>query len=201
MHHMYSPRVGRFVPVLMLPEFHFSLFNFIIVISKSKDKQLKSFDFNNNWKVVKPLLQERTRKKIQVLQGCGKDELLKVMDYGSLPHFCKKQDSKSSRHSAVASITENCFSFNHAFHQQLYNHVKQQANSAESTPLMRQESFYVDIPEPDPDDAKIAKTIEVEFHKLENQNNGNIEVEFHKMEIQKKGFTSSRNGVAVNGRH
>ena len=28
--------------------------------------------------VVKPLLQERTRRKIQVLQGCGKDELLKV---------------------------------------------------------------------------------------------------------------------------
>ncbi|XP_058762563.1 SEC14 cytosolic factor-like [Vicia villosa] len=157
--------------------------------------------FSACWKVVKPLLQERTRKKIQVLQGCGKDELLKVMDYGSLPHFCKKQDSKSSRHSAVASVTENCFSFNHAFHQQLYNHVKQQANSAESSPLMRQESFYVDIPEPDPDDAKIAKTIEVEFHKLENQNNGNIEVEFHKMEIQKKGFTSSRHGLAVNGRH
>jgi len=30
------------------------------------------------WQVVKPLLQERTRRKIQVLQGCGRDELLKV---------------------------------------------------------------------------------------------------------------------------
>eukprot|EP00268_Persea_americana_P018870 TRINITY_DN19686_c0_g1_i2.p1 TRINITY_DN19686_c0_g1~~TRINITY_DN19686_c0_g1_i2.p1 ORF type:complete len:241 (-),score=28.44 TRINITY_DN19686_c0_g1_i2:1729-2451(-) len=30
------------------------------------------------WKVVKPLLQERTRRKVQVLQGSGKDELLKV---------------------------------------------------------------------------------------------------------------------------
>lgn len=28
--------------------------------------------------VVKPLLQERTRKKVQVLPGCGRDELLKV---------------------------------------------------------------------------------------------------------------------------
>ena len=28
--------------------------------------------------VVKPLLQERTRKKIQVLSGSGRDELLKV---------------------------------------------------------------------------------------------------------------------------
>lgn len=32
----------------------------------------------NYLQVVKPLLQERTRKKIQVLQGCGRDELLKV---------------------------------------------------------------------------------------------------------------------------
>lgn len=31
-------------------------------------------------KVVKPLLQERTRRKVQVLQGCGRDELLKVSD-------------------------------------------------------------------------------------------------------------------------
>ncbi|CAN6479724.1 unnamed protein product [Victoria cruziana] len=34
--------------------------------------------FSACWKVVKPLLQERTRRKIQVLQGCGRDELLEV---------------------------------------------------------------------------------------------------------------------------
>lgn len=34
--------------------------------------------FNKNWQVVRPLLQERTRRKVQVLQGCGRDELLKV---------------------------------------------------------------------------------------------------------------------------
>ncbi|CAJ2640100.1 unnamed protein product [Trifolium pratense] len=155
--------------------------------------------FSACWKVVKPLLQERTRKKVQVLQGCGKDELLKVMDYASLPHFCKKQDSKSSRHNASGSNIENCFVFNHVFHQQLYNYTKQQANFAESRSPMRQGSFYVEIPETAPEDAKIAKTIEVEFHKLENQNNGTIEVEFHKLEIQNNGFTNSRKGVAVNG--
>ncbi|KAJ1441224.1 CRAL/TRIO, N-terminal domain [Sesbania bispinosa] len=140
--------------------------------------------FSACWKVVKPLLQERTRKKIQVLQGCGKEELLKVMDYASLPHFCRKEDSKSSRHHATVN-TENCFSFNHVFHQQLYNYIKkQQANIIESISPLRQGSFYVDIPEPDPDDAKIAKTIEAELHKLENQN----------------GFTNSlSNGLAVNG--
>ena len=30
------------------------------------------------FQVVKPLLQERTKRKIQVLEGCGRDELLKV---------------------------------------------------------------------------------------------------------------------------
>ncbi|XP_038688891.1 SEC14 cytosolic factor-like isoform X2 [Tripterygium wilfordii] len=33
--------------------------------------------FSTCWKVVKPLLQERTRKKIQVLSGNGREELLK----------------------------------------------------------------------------------------------------------------------------
>uniref|UniRef100_A0A0R0G6H8 CRAL/TRIO N-terminal domain-containing protein n=1 Tax=Glycine max TaxID=3847 RepID=A0A0R0G6H8_SOYBN len=35
----------------------------------------------NQIKVVKPLLQERTRRKVQVLQGCGRDELLKVRSW------------------------------------------------------------------------------------------------------------------------
>lgn len=32
----------------------------------------------NCLQVVKPLLHERTKLKVQVLQGCGRDELLKV---------------------------------------------------------------------------------------------------------------------------
>ena len=35
----------------------------------------------SNKQVVKPLLQERTRKKVHVLSGCGRDELLKVCIY------------------------------------------------------------------------------------------------------------------------
>ncbi|XP_057728479.1 SEC14 cytosolic factor isoform X2 [Arachis stenosperma] len=135
--------------------------------------------FSACWKVVKPLLQERTRKKVQVLQGCGKEELLKVMDYQSLPHFCRKEGSGSSKH-RVAGDTENCFSFDSSFHQQLYNFIKQQAVVMQTISPIRQGSFYVDLPEPDPDDAKIAKTIESELHKLEIQN-------------------GSMNGVAVNG--
>lgn len=104
------------------------------------------------------------------------------MDYASLPHFCRKEDSRSSRHNAAGN-TENCFSLDHVFHQQLYNFIKQQAVIMETISPIRQGSFYVDIPEPDPDEAKIAETIESEFHKLENQN----------------GFTKWMNGVAVNG--
>ncbi|XP_020225097.1 phosphatidylinositol/phosphatidylcholine transfer protein SFH9 isoform X4 [Cajanus cajan] len=124
--------------------------------------------FSACWKVVKPLLQERTRRKVHVLKGCGMEELLKVMDYASLPHFCRKEDSRVPRH-LVAEKTENCFSVNHVFHRQLYNYINQQAILMESTSPIRQDSFHVDLPEPDPDDAKIAKTIENEFHKLEIQ--------------------------------
>ncbi|XP_039030109.1 SEC14 cytosolic factor-like [Hibiscus syriacus] len=40
--------------------------------------------FSACWKAVKPLLQERTKRKIQVLQGCGRDELLKVRKHSSV---------------------------------------------------------------------------------------------------------------------
>ncbi|KAL5125952.1 Phosphatidylinositol/phosphatidylcholine transfer protein SFH2 [Glycine soja] len=89
--------------------------------------------FSACWKVVKSLLQERTRRKVHVL---------------------------------VAGNTENCFSFDHVFHKQLYNYIKQQAIFIESILPIRQDSFNVDLPEPDPDDVKIAKTIETEFHRI-----------------------------------
>lgn len=128
--------------------------------------------FSGCWKVVKPLLQERTRKKIQVLQGCGRDELLKIMDYASLPHFCKKEGSGSSRHSRNG-INDNCFSLDHSFHQELYDYVKEQAAKTDSIRLLKQGSFHVSFPDTDPDDAKIAQTIESEFHRLEDHKDQN----------------------------
>lgn len=74
------------------------------------------------WKVVKSLLHERTRRKVQVLQGCGRDELLKVMDYDVLPHFSRQEGSGSS-----SGNTIDCFSPDHPFHVELYNYIKQQA--------------------------------------------------------------------------
>ncbi|PON86301.1 CRAL-TRIO lipid binding domain containing protein [Trema orientale] len=138
--------------------------------------------FSACWKVVKPLLQERTRRKIQVLQGCGRDELLKIMDYASLPHFCRKEGSGSSRHSGNG-LDDSCFSLDHAFHQELYNYVKQQAESLETTAPIKEGSFHVKFPEPDPEDAEIARTIETEFQKFGNRN----------------GLTKPMNDLRVNG--
>ncbi|XP_022753019.1 phosphatidylinositol/phosphatidylcholine transfer protein SFH11-like isoform X3 [Durio zibethinus] len=135
----------------------------------------------NQRKTVKPLLQERTKGKIQVLQGCGRDELLKIMDYSSLPHFCRKEGSGSSRHSSNGTI-DNCFSLDHTFHQQFYNYLKQQATLIETGLRIKQGSIHVDFPEPDPQDTKIAETIECEFHRLADQN----------------GLCNSLNGLKVN---
>ncbi|XP_065000599.1 phosphatidylinositol/phosphatidylcholine transfer protein SFH9-like isoform X2 [Musa acuminata AAA Group] len=120
----------------------------------------------NQLKVVKPLLQERTRRKVQVLQGCGRDELLKIVDSASLPHFCKREGCGSSRHST--SRSDDCFSLDHPFHQQLYNYIKQKGQ--EYVALLKQGSFHVDVPEPDPEGIKIVETIESEMHKIGDRN-------------------------------
>ncbi|CAN6243475.1 unnamed protein product [Urochloa humidicola] len=120
--------------------------------------------FSACWKVVKPLLQERTKKKVKVLSGCGRDELLKIMDYSSLPHFCRREGSGSSKHSS--SDVDNCFSPDHPFHKELYSHIKEQASHRE---LIKMGSLHVSIPEPDPNDAKIVEVIQAEFQKMGEQ--------------------------------
>ncbi|KAM0942576.1 putative CRAL-TRIO lipid binding domain, CRAL/TRIO domain, CRAL/TRIO domain superfamily [Dioscorea sansibarensis] len=125
--------------------------------------------FSACWKVVKPLLRERTRKKIQVLHGCGRDELLKIMDYASLPHFCKREGSAGLSRNSSPDI-DDCFSLDHPFHQELYNYVKQQSqNNALKVPI-KLGSFHVDVPDPDPDGTMIVQTIESELHKIGDQN-------------------------------
>ncbi|KAL9254054.1 Phosphatidylinositol/phosphatidylcholine transfer protein SFH9-like protein [Drosera capensis] len=120
--------------------------------------------FSACWKVVKPLLQERTRKKVQVLPGSGRDELLKIMDYDSLPLFCRKEGSGSSRHSGEG--VSDCFLSDHWFHQELYNYIKEQVALSKPTEPVKQGSFHVKLPEPPESEAEIAKTIENELQKL-----------------------------------
>ncbi|KAK8468854.1 hypothetical protein PHAVU_006G136700 [Phaseolus vulgaris] len=128
--------------------------------------------FSACWKVVKPLLQERTRRKVQVLPGCGRDELLKIMDYASLPHFCRREGSGSSRHSenGNGNGNENCYSLDHPFHQKLYNHIKEESRIQEPVEPIKQGSFHVDFPEPPAEKAEIVKTLESELHKFKISN-------------------------------
>ncbi|KAK4767783.1 hypothetical protein SAY87_002924 [Trapa incisa] len=106
------------------------------------------------------LVQQRPRRKVQVLHGCPTDELLKIMDYSSLPHFCRE-----SSHDSDNVTSDDCFSFDHNFHQQLYNYIKQKALLL-NWPVIKQGSVLVTFAEPELEEAKIDQTIESEFHRL-----------------------------------
>ncbi|XP_076949122.1 phosphatidylinositol/phosphatidylcholine transfer protein SFH9-like [Bidens hawaiensis] len=125
--------------------------------------------FSACWKVVKPLLHERTRLKVQVLPGCGRDELLKIMDYSALPHFCRREGSRSSRRDGNSNTTEDCFSLDHPFHQQLYNYMKKQPGICESTRPLKRGSVLVEMPLADLKKAEFCRTLESEWKKFQNQ--------------------------------
>ncbi|KAG6511477.1 hypothetical protein ZIOFF_029545 [Zingiber officinale] len=68
-------------------------------------------------------------KKVQLLQGCSRDELLKVMDYNSLERL----------HLMTPWAIP---------HQELYDYMKQQALGLEYVTFLKQGSFHVDVPRP-----------------------------------------------------
>lgn len=84
------------------------------------------------------------------------------MDYSSLPHFCLEG-------SGSARLSENCFSLDHPFHQQLYNYIKQQSFILEPVTPLRQGSVHVDFPEMGLEGTKVAKTLESELQKFRSQ--------------------------------
>lgn len=88
------------------------------------------------------------------------------MDYASLPHFCRKEGSGSSRH--AENGYENCFSVDHPFHKELYDYIKKQRLTHEPVAPIKQGSFHVNLPEPAAEGTEIAKTLESEFHKFGN---------------------------------
>lgn len=89
------------------------------------------------------------------------------MDYASLPHFCRREGSGSSRHSGKGN--DNCYTLDHPFHQQLYNYVKQQASNIAPAGPYKQGSVHVNLPESAAEESEIAKTIESELQKFGNQ--------------------------------
>ena len=90
------------------------------------------------------------------------------MDYASLPHFCRREGSGSSRHSENGN--ENCYSVDHPFHKQLYNYIKEKSRIHEAVEPIKQGSFHVDFPEPPAEKAEIVKTLESELHKFKISN-------------------------------
>lgn len=112
------------------------------------------------------------------------------MDSSSLPHFCRREGSGSSRYSGGGGSGSgrgggggNCFSLDHPFHQQLYSYIMEQSQMARPAELHSEGSFHVDVPEPDPEGSKIARTIECELHKFEDQN----------------GLSKPMNGLVISG--
>ncbi|CAM8941181.1 unnamed protein product [Rhodiola kirilowii] len=192
----YGKYVGTSVKVLDMTGLRLSALNHIklmTVISSIDDLNYPEktdtyyivnvpYIFSACWKVVKPLLQERTRRKVQVLQGCGRDELLKIMDYSSLPHFCKKEGSGSSKNSSN-SDTDNCFSLDHPNHQQLYSYMKQQAAQIKPVAPLKQGSVHVKFPELDLECTELAVTIESEINKYESQNGNGLCTSLHKLKL------------------
>lgn len=57
---------------------------------------------------------------------------VQIMDYSALPHFCHKGYSGPSNH--LENYSNNCFSWDHPFHQQLYNYINEQSVKKDFTP-------------------------------------------------------------------
>ncbi|KAG6545428.1 hypothetical protein Mapa_013028 [Marchantia paleacea] len=129
--------------------------------------------FTACWKAVKPLLQERTKKKVQVLKGCGRDELLEVMDLSAIPLFARGNGTKDVNGSLG---TLDCFSPNHKFHVELWNYMKEQAEALAAVSARPQGSVHVTVPsleEPEVGvSAEVVHMIEETMEKLAAEQNG-----------------------------
>jgi hypothetical protein len=90
-----------------------------------------------------------------------------VMDHESLPHFCKREGSGSSRDSLDGV---DCYSYDHPFHQQLYSYMRQQSLNQDSLGPRKQGSVHVDVPSPGLEEVKIAETIKAELQNLRGSN-------------------------------
>ncbi|KAH7431626.1 hypothetical protein KP509_08G057200 [Ceratopteris richardii] len=126
--------------------------------------------FSACWKVVRPLLQERTKHKIRVLQGCGKDELLQVMDATVLPFFCQNGSKQTGSSQGSTKGLDDCYSSSHPFHKELYNYIKQKSYSVSKylgpSPCS---SLHVEVPEADAETQIFETAIETAIVKLRDE--------------------------------
>lgn len=152
--------------------------------------------FSACWQVVRPLLQERTKRKIRVLQGGGKDELLKMMDSSVLPFFCHDSKRGGSSRGSKNEPTVDCYSSSHPFHVELWNYIKQQSYaSSKCIGPMPQKSFHVEVPEPDAEVQTIECALESALVKLADGGRVNVDDG-----VDEDGSVNgNRNGGFLNG--
>jgi hypothetical protein len=148
--------------------------------------------FSACWKAVKPMLQERTKRKVQVLRGNGRDELLQVMDLETLPSFCKTNNGSSDN-----DVKRDVFSPNHKFHVELYKHIQQKAISSGSTlnSLSSEGSLHINVPTLDEQDQH-SETVEV-VHALETVYPALEAAQNSSDENQRDNLTTKMAGIQV----
>lgn len=99
--------------------------------------------FGACWKGVKPLLQDRTRKKIQVLTGNGAEELLQTMSEAVLPHFVRyaaaegmgsyKNLAALATPPAIENPALDCCSTAHTYHKAMQEYMMALRQKAKET--------------------------------------------------------------------
>ena len=98
---------------------------------------------------------------------------MQIMDFDVLPHFCKlesKQSGSSSRGSSTGG-NSGCYSSSHSFHVELWNYIKQQSYaSSKCAGPAQQNSFHVEVPEPDEEAHQIEVVLESTLAKLADEN-------------------------------
>eukprot|EP00850_Spirogloea_muscicola_P009693 SM000055S18227 [mRNA] locus=s55:171705:175288:- [translate_table: standard] len=157
--------------------------------------------FTTCWKAVKPLLQDRTRKKVVVLPGAGKDELLQVMEPECLPHFVSlapKEGFGSSRNlAALEDPALDCCTASHAYHREMQRYIHEQAEQAVSAGYVRTQSLpRVEIPvDPEKEGAELEVTqvVEKTIEKvLAGEGERPIEEQLNGLELDRDGDNGAR---------
>eukprot|EP00897_Mesotaenium_endlicherianum_P006252 jgi/Mesen1/5655/ME000286S04870 len=93
--------------------------------------------FSTCWRAISPMLQERTRRKVQVLRGNGRDELLQVMGEDSIPSFIghSPQNGKATPHGTVDSCD-----LAHPYHVVMQKYIEEQRDARHQGTAVRETS-------------------------------------------------------------
>ncbi|CAM6036712.1 unnamed protein product [Sphagnum compactum] len=155
--------------------------------------------FSTCWKAVKPMLQERTKQKVQVLKGNGREELLQVMDYDTLPMFSKIGSREGSSQSLTdyGDPTSNVFSPEHKFHAELYHCISENYSlSRQANGISLEGSMHIHVPSMEEQDepsetCEVVHVIESILPTLQSAQNGQDQQKRDKLTTKMAGIQVS----------